>query len=105
MDHYRSRLGPDVVFLMASDEPSWLRKYLVPDSPNDTFLAADFKDAVVGKNRVHFDMAVLASCNHSIFRWVTSQGQRDVGTSIMPVSAVENLLFSSPDTLLRPPFC
>ena len=69
MDLYRHRYGPNVVFLMASDEPDWLRKYLVKGF-NDTFLMDDFKDAKgVGGNRVHFDMAVLASCNHSIFRF------------------------------------
>ena len=63
MTELRNRHGPNVVFIWASDDVSWVKEYF--GHRNDVFLVNAFKSNI---DRPILDMATLASCNHSIIR-------------------------------------
>jgi galactoside 2-L-fucosyltransferase 1/2 len=62
MELLRKKLAVPLAFVIASDDPEWCRKYL--QKSQDIF--------VMGiENRAESDLALLASCNHTIFDYGT----------------------------------
>ena len=64
---FREKYGPKTVFVFASDDTEWIRKYF--SHKKDVFLIDNFKSDVPKK---FLDFATLSYCNHSIFRYVQS---------------------------------
>ena len=55
-----------VVFLVASDNPRWCKKYLVEPSWNIEFTADYFNYLKPGISEIFFDFTILAKSNHSV---------------------------------------
>ena len=62
MDLLREKLAVPLAFIIASDDPEWCRQNLKKSS--DTFVMGE-------ENSAESDLALLASCNHTIFDYGT----------------------------------
>lgn len=62
MDLLREKLDAPLAFIIASDDPEWCRKNL--NKSPDTIVMG-------GENSAEDDLALLASCNHTIFDYGT----------------------------------
>ena len=64
MNKFRKKYGPGTVFIFASDDWKWTKKYF--RAQKDVFIANGH--SLKHLNPAGFDLASLAACNHSIFR-------------------------------------